>query len=94
VAEIAAASSTVQHTIDPHTAVGLYAARSLAVPGRATITLATADPAKFPEAVEKATGRRPHLPPHLAELFQRPEHFEVVANDLDEVADHIRLVSP
>ncbi len=69
--------------IDPHTAVGLKAAglcrRSPAVP---MITLATAHPAKFPDAVERATGVRPALPPALADLFERDERFTRLPNDL------------
>ncbi len=72
--------------IDPHTAVGLAAAvnerSDAAVP---MVVLATAHPAKFPDAVEAATGVRPPLPAHLADLFDRPEHFEVVPNDYVQV---------
>jgi threonine synthase len=72
--------------IDPHTAVGLSAAREAradtAVP---MVVLSTAHPAKFPDAVEAATGVRPPLPEHLADLFDRPERYEVVANDYDVV---------
>jgi len=72
--------------IDPHTAVGLGAAaacrRDPAVP---MVVLSTADPAKFPDAVEAATGIRPELPPRLADLFDRPEHCDVVVNDYDAV---------
>ena len=72
--------------VDPHTAVGLGAgagrAGSRAWP---IVALATAHPAKFPDAVEEATGRRPELPPHLADLFERPERTTVVANDLAAV---------
>jgi threonine synthase len=46
------------------------------------ITLATAHPAKFPDAVERATGIRPGLPPHMADLFDRPERQTRVPNDL------------
>ena len=46
------------------------------------IVLSTAHPAKFPDAVEAATGVRPPLPPHLADLFDRPERYQVVATDL------------
>jgi threonine synthase len=49
------------------------------------VALATAHPAKFPDAVEKAIGVRPALPAHLADLFDRPERYEVVANDVDAV---------
>ena len=46
------------------------------------ITLATAHPAKFPDAVEAATGLRPALPPRMADLFDRPERVTRVPNDL------------
>lgn len=55
----------------------------------ATIALATAHPAKFPDAVERATGVRPGLPPHMSGLFDREERFEVISNDLDAVKAHI-----
>ena len=69
--------------VDPHTAVGLRAAavarRDAGIP---VVALATAHPAKFPDAVEKAIGVRPALPPHLADLFDRRERYTVVANDI------------
>jgi threonine synthase len=71
------------YVIDPHTAVGTRAARALLQerPEVPVVALATAHPAKFPEAVERATGLRPRLPVHLADLMDRPERFTVVAND-------------
>jgi threonine synthase len=61
--------------VDPHTAVGVGAARAgRADPSVPMVTLATAHPAKFPDAVEVATGVRPALPARLADLFDRPEH--------------------
>jgi threonine synthase len=71
--------------IDPHTAIGLASARACATPGTPTITLATAHPAKFPDAVERATGVRPPLPDHVADLFERPERIERLPNDLAAV---------
>ena len=71
--------------VDPHTAVGIGAARAAREPGVATVALATAHPGKFPDAVEQATGRRPELPPHLADLFERPQRSTVVTNDLAAV---------
>ncbi len=72
--------------IDPHTAVGLTAALEARADERVPmVVLSTAHPAKFPDAVEAATGVRPALPPHLADLFDRPERYEVVANDYDVV---------
>jgi threonine synthase len=51
------------------------------------ITMATAHPAKFPDAIERATGVRPALPEHLADLLDRPERTEVASNDLAVVED-------
>lgn len=76
--------------IDPHTAVGIGAARHCDVPGDGPVVcLATAHPAKFPDAVEQATGIRPALPAHLADLFDRPEKFDSLPNDLDAVRRYI-----
>jgi threonine synthase len=74
------------HLIDPHTAVGLAAALEVrGDPSVPVVVLSTAHPAKFPDAVEAATGVHPALPPHLADLFSRPERYEVVANDVGVV---------
>ncbi|HJO75461.1 MAG TPA: threonine synthase [Rhodospirillales bacterium] len=76
--------------IDPHTAVGIAAARAQrrdrSVP---MIALATAHPAKFPDAVEAATGVRPALPAHLADLHERQERCTVLPNDFDAVATFV-----
>jgi threonine synthase len=53
------------------------------------VTLATAHPAKFPDAVEAATGIRPALPPRMADLMDRPERMTRVPNDLDALKAHI-----
>jgi threonine synthase len=79
--------------IDPHTAVGVSAARQCAPHGSPVVTLATAHPAKFPDAVEKATGRRPALPEHLADLFDRPERTTPLANDLVTIQAFVRSVA-
>lgn len=71
--------------IDPHTAVGVKAAREFAEDGVPMITLATAHPAKFPDAVERATGVRPELPTHLSNLFDLPERSTDLPNDLAAV---------
>ena len=52
--------------------------------------LATAHPAKFPDAVEAATGIRPPLPPRMADLFDREERFTRLPNDLDALKAHIK----
>ncbi len=76
--------------VDPHTAVGLGAARQVSKTGSRRIVLATAHPAKFPDAVEQATGVRPELPAHLADLFDREERFDTLADDLAAVQGFIR----
>ena len=86
------------YLLDPHTAIGVRAARSLLAERSETpvVALATAHPAKFPEAVERATGRHPALPPHLADLMDRRERFTVLPNDQAAVErfirDHARAV--
>ncbi len=76
--------------VDPHTAVAIGAARKTARDGTKRVVLATAHPAKFPDAVEKATGIRPALPAHLSDLLDRNERAETLDNDLDAVRDHVR----
>jgi threonine synthase len=78
--------------IDPHTAVGLFVAQQYATPDVPMITLATAHPAKFPEAVENATGVRPVLPEHLADLFDRPERTQTLPNDLRVIQNFVASV--
>ena len=82
---------TTGELIDPHSAVGVYAGRAANLdPAIPRLTLATAHPAKFPAAVEAATGVHPPLPAPLADLFQRTEHFTTLPNDLDEVKTFVR----
>ena len=78
--------------IDPHTAVGLHAARKAlaASPATPVIALATAHPAKFPDAVQRAIGVHPPLPEPLADLMGRKEAIIVLPNDGRAVADHLR----
>jgi threonine synthase len=71
--------------VDPHTAVGIASAEACAKPGIPTITLATAHPAKFPDAVKKATGVQPALPDHVADLFDREERIVNLPNDLQAI---------
>ena len=76
--------------IDPHTAVGVAAGRRLrSGPDVPLVTLATAHPAKFPDAVNAACGVYPALPPHLADLMERPERYEILPNDLKSLQAHI-----
>jgi len=77
--------------IDPHTAVAVAAAQAQRGAGSVPIiALACAHPAKFPEAVERATGIRPALPPALGDLLERRERLVVLPNDLSAVASFVR----
>ncbi len=77
--------------VDPHTAIGLSAARQSELdPDVAVVALGCAHPAKFPDAVEQAAGVRPALPPRLADLFDRPEQVAELPNDLATVQDFVR----
>ena len=75
---------------DPHTAIGIAAARAMPCRHVPTIAAATAHPAKFPDAMQRATGRRPPLPKHLADLYDRPERFTTAPNSLDAVEAQVR----
>lgn len=75
--------------IDPHTAVGLAAAQGLCIEGEPTVVLATAHPAKFPDAVKQATGITPDLPDSMADLHERTERYAVLDNDLAAVRRYI-----
>ncbi|WP_337876321.1 threonine synthase [Elioraea sp.] len=91
-AEIARLHSASGYLADPHSAIGIAAARSH-LPAEAdvpVIAVATAHPAKFPDAVQRATGIRPALPAHLADLLDRPEHFTVARNDLVAIEALVR----
>ena len=78
--------------LDPHSAVGVHAARQAlsAAPATPVIALGTAHPAKFPDAVEAATGVRPPLPESLKDLMERKEAIVVLPNNRRAVADYLR----
>jgi threonine synthase len=78
--------------IDPHSAIGVGAARRALVASPATpvIALGTAHPAKFPDPVERATGVRPALPAHLEDLMHREETTIILPNNRNAVADFLR----
>ncbi|BDW84524.1 threonine synthase [Roseicyclus marinus] len=88
-AMIARSRGEMGELLCPHSAVGVHVAQDFlgAVP---MVTLATAHPAKFPDAVEAATGIRPALPARMADLFERPERVSRVPNDLTALEAHVR----
>jgi threonine synthase len=77
---------------DPHTAVAISAARRLKMNASASplVVLGTAHPGKFPDAIARATGRRPDPPGQLAGLFKRKERFSILPNDQNEIERFIR----
>lgn len=76
--------------IDPHTAIGLAAARRADLPADApVVTLATAHPAKFGDAVERATGVRPSLPGRIGDLFDREERYDTLDATFEAVTAYI-----
>jgi len=79
--------------VDPHTAVGLAATAACAPADEPVVTLATAHPAKFADAVVRATGIRPSLPDHLADLMTRSERSTDLPADLSAVQQFVASVS-
>lgn len=70
---------------DPHTAVGLRVAEPSLSNDSAMITLATAHPAKFPDAVRQASGIYPDLPVRMGNMMERKERFHVLPNSISDV---------
>ncbi len=95
-------SLTIAHVLNhsaellcPHSAVGVKVANDLRDLSTPMVTLATAHPAKFPDAVEAATGIHPPLPPRMADLYDRPERLTRVPNELEALKTHIKgLIAP
>ncbi|MFL2845553.1 MAG: threonine synthase [Candidatus Puniceispirillaceae bacterium] len=88
IAEIASTAKNGGILLDPHSAVGLSAARRARADGTIAsdipiVSLACAHPAKFETAVKVATGTAPALPPHMADLMNRPEQMQTISSDVD-----------
>jgi threonine synthase len=80
---------TSGYLLDPHSATGLQVARRMASAETPMAVLATAHPAKFPDAVEAACGTRPALPEWLAGMMDAEERFTVLPSDLKMLEDYI-----
>ena len=89
-ATIKSTLATGAELLCPHSAVGVKVAEETREADVPMITLATAHPAKFPAAVEQASGVHPPLPPRMADLYDRSERVTRVANDLTALEDHIK----
>ncbi len=84
------AQDSAGHVIDPHSAIGLSAAQHADLdPSVPVVTLATAHPAKFPDAVERATGIRPALPRRVGDLFDREEKYTKLPGEYDAVKQFV-----
>lgn len=97
-AEMAELFERTNYLVDPHTAVGIGAARRVREADDAAgreladlpmVCMATAHPAKFPHAVETAVRVHPELPDRMADLFDRPEHYDVLPADLSALAGYL-----
>ena len=86
---MAQALKSTGELLDPHSAIGFAAALRAKPSASAMVTLATAHPAKFPDAVEKASGIRPHLPQRLSHLLNAKERFTILPNSAAAVRDFV-----
>jgi len=90
-ATISAVYQSTEYLLDPHTAIGVAAARAC---GRSSSTpvvcLATAHPAKFPEAIKQVGGiDQPPLPRYMQDLFERPERYKTLDDQIDQIHEYI-----
>ena len=93
-AEIRRLHAAAGYLADPHTAIGIAAARALPCGhGVPMVAVATAHPAKFPEAMARATGVTPPLPPRLADLYDREERYTLAPNDLAAIEARVRATA-
>ena len=77
------------YLVDPHTACGVVAAERVLKGEAPQVVLSTASPAKFPDAMQEITGKRPALPERLAGLLTDKERFETIDNDLVAIERHV-----
>ncbi len=91
-AVIAEVHSQTGRLVDPHTAIGIAAGRKARGSGTTLVSLATAHPAKFPEAVKAATGVEPELPAELAGIIDRTERLHSLPPSLEAIRGFVREV--
>ncbi|WP_273725631.1 threonine synthase [Brucella gallinifaecis] len=89
-ATIKSVLDTDGYLLDPHSAIAVKVAREKVSGNAPMVVLATAHPAKFPDAVKAASGVTPELPAWLSDLMDRKENFTVLHNDLKIVEDYLR----
>ncbi|NLS26926.1 Threonine synthase [Sphingomonas sp. S2M10] len=84
------ACAEAAQVIDPHTAIGLAAAQRAGLASDVpVVTLATAHPAKFRDAVERATGMRPAVPNRIGDLFDRQERYDTLPAEFGAITGYI-----
>jgi len=88
--QIAETYEKTAEMLDPHSAVGVYAAEKVRKAEIPMVTLATAHPAKFPDAVRKAIGKDPELPSHLSDIYKKDERFTVLRARAEDVKNFIK----
>jgi threonine synthase len=96
VATIRKVQAETGRLIDPHTAVAVAASKGIGHTGGPIVVLSTAHPAKFPDAVKRATGKFPLLPPRLQGLYEGEERVTVLPPDRAKIRDFIlsRMARP
>jgi len=77
-----------QLVVDPHTAVGIGAAKKLGLE-KNCVVLSTAHPCKFPKAIEDAISKTEKLPDSFKYVYDKEEKFEVISNDIYKVKNYI-----
>src|ERR1700761_981568 len=93
-AEIRRLHAATGYLADPHTAIGVAAARALpCAAGIPVVAMGPAHPEKLPNAMQRATGHRPELPPRMQDLFAREERYTVLPNDLTAVEAAVRALA-
>lgn len=92
-ATIAETYNSKAYLLDPHSAIGAFAAADYlqhSSAGEVVVTLATAHPAKFPDAVSRSgVADSVPLPAHMVDLYEREERYSVVPNDIGAVQDFV-----
>lgn len=78
---------------DPHTAIGIVTAQKYRSKDVPMVAVATAHPAKFPDAIKQATGILPPLPLPMADLYERKEHYQILPVDLQSIEESVRSVA-
>ena len=76
-----------KYILDPHTAIGLGVAKKLKINN--CIVLATAHPAKFPDAIIKSINQKTELPNELSHINNKKENFEIINNSLEKIKEYI-----